>query len=65
MCWRSASEYDLYGARVLDRVVLCSRGCATWRPRQPKMEEAEVVPFLAEAVAPAKQEADRRGSKAA
>lgn len=64
MCWRSSSEYDLYGrtsARPGRSVFAWLRDL--WRPRQPQVEEAEVVPFPAAGCAD--QEADRGGPKAA
>jgi hypothetical protein len=66
MCSRSSSDYDLYGrtsARPGRSLIGWLRDL--WRPRRPQVQEAEVVPFPAEAAARAGQEADRRGSKAA
>jgi hypothetical protein len=66
MCRRSSSEYDLYRrTSARPRRSLFGWLRDLWRPRQPQVEEAEVVPFPAEAAVRADQEADRRGSKAA
>jgi hypothetical protein len=66
MCRRSSSEYDLYGrTSARPRRSLFGRLRDLWRPRQPQVEEAEVVPFPVDAAVRADQEADRRGSKAA
>jgi hypothetical protein len=66
MCWRSSSEYDLYGrTSVRPGPSLFGWLRDLWLPRRPQVEEAEVVPFPAEAAARADREADRRGSKAA
>jgi hypothetical protein len=65
MCRLSSSEYDLYGRTTPGPGrSLFAWLRELWRPRQPKVKEAEVIPFLAE-TAPAEQEADHRGSKAA
>ena len=66
MCWRSSAEYDFHG-RTSARPGRSLFGwlCDLWRPRRPQVEEAEVVPFPAEAAVRADQEADHRGSKAA
>jgi hypothetical protein len=71
MCWRSASEHDLYTrtsskpanskpARSLVEVLR-----DLFRPRRPQVEQAEVVLFRAEAATRTDKEADRQGSKAA
>ena len=69
MCMRS--EYDLY-ARTSSKPVL-SRPARSlvevlrdlFRPRRPQVEQAEVVPFLAERAARTDKEVDRDSSKAA
>jgi hypothetical protein len=66
MCRLSSSEYDLYrrtSAKPGRSVLEWLRDL--WRPRRPQVEEAEVVPFPAEAAASADPEADRRRSRAA
>jgi hypothetical protein len=66
MCRLSSSEYDLYRrTSARPRRSLLGRLRDLWRPRQPKVEEAAVVPFPAEAVASADQETDRKRSRAA
>jgi hypothetical protein len=66
MCRRSSSEYVLYGRRsAKPGPSLFGWLRELWRPHRPQVEEAEVVPFPADAAAPAEQEADRRGSQAA
>ena len=66
MCSRTSSDHDLYG-RTSARPGRSLFGWLRdlWRPRRPQVQDAEVVPFPAEAAARADQEADRRGSKAA
>jgi hypothetical protein len=66
MCWRSSSEYDLYGrtsARPGPTLLGWLRDL--WQPRQSQVQEAEVVPFPAEAAARADRKAGRKVSKAA
>jgi hypothetical protein len=66
MCRLSSSEYDLYRrTSVKPGRSLFGWLRDLWRPRRPQVEEAEVVPFPAEAAVRADQEADRRGSRAA
>jgi hypothetical protein len=66
MCWRSSSEYDLFGrTRARPGRSLSEWLRDLWRARRPQLEEAEVVAFPAEAAASADQEPDRRRSKAA
>lgn len=66
MCRLSSSQYDFYGrTSVRPRRSLFGWLRDLWRPRQPQVEEAEVVPFPAEAAARVDQEAGGRGSKAA
>jgi hypothetical protein len=73
MCWRSASEYDLY-TRTNSRAARTSSKPARslvevlrdlFRPRRPQVEQAEVVPFPAGSAASAGKEVDRESSKAA
>ena len=66
MCSRTSSDHDLYG-RTSARPGRSLFGWLRdlWRPPRPQVQDAEVVPFPAEAAARADQEADRRGSKAA
>jgi hypothetical protein len=66
MCWRSSAEYDLYG-RTSARPGRSLFGWLRdlWRPRQPQLQEAKVVPFPAEAAARADRKAVRQVSKAA
>jgi hypothetical protein len=73
MCWRSASEYDLY-ARTSSRPARTNSRPARslvevlrdlFRPRRPQVDEAEVVPFPAGVAARTDKEVDREGSKAA
>jgi hypothetical protein len=68
MCRRSSLEYDLYYGRTSAKPgrSLLAWLRDLWRPRRPQVQEAEVVPFPAEAAPPrADQEAGRRGAKAA
>jgi hypothetical protein len=67
MCRRSSSEYDLYYGHTSAEPGRFLFGWLRdlWRPRQPQMQEAEVVPFPAEAAARAEQETDGRGAQAA
>ena len=66
MCWRSSSEYDLFGrARARPGRSLSEWLRDLWRARRPQLEEAEVVAVPAEAAVSADQEPDRRRSKAA
>jgi hypothetical protein len=71
MCWRSASEYDVYmrtsskpasskPARSLVEVLR-----DLFRPRRPQVAQAEVVPFPAEVATRTDNEAGREPSKAA
>ena len=72
MCWRSASEYDLYVRMAEKPVRTASKPARSlvevlrdlFRPRRPQAKPADVVPFPAAAVGSAK-EVDREGSKAA
>jgi hypothetical protein len=66
MCRLSSSEYDLYrrtNSRPGRSLFVWLRDL--WRPRRPQLGEAEVVPFPAEAVASADQQADGRRFRAA
>ena len=66
MCRLSSSEYDLYRrTSAKPRRSLWGWLRDLWRPRPPRVEEAEVVPFTPERAARANREADRRGSRAA
>ena len=73
MCWRSASEYDLYARRSSQpgrttsnpRRSLVEVLRDLFRPRRPQVEPAEVVPFPAGAAVGTDQAVDRKGSKAA
>jgi hypothetical protein len=71
MCRRSSSEYDLYYGRTSAKPErsLFEWLRDLWRPRRPHVQEAEVVPFPAEAAVaagpPADQEAGHKGAKAA
>jgi hypothetical protein len=71
MCWRSASEYDLY-ARTSSRPARTNSEPARslvevlrdlFRPRRPQVEQAEVVPFPAGSAA--HTDKDCESSKAA
>jgi hypothetical protein len=66
MCGRAFSEYDLHRhVSAGPRRSLLGWLRDLWRPRQPQVPEAEVVPFPAAVVAREAQEADRRGARAA
>jgi hypothetical protein len=65
MCGRAFSEYDLHrhtSAKPGRSLIEWLRDL--WRPRQPQVPEAEVIPFPAEA-ARAAQESDRWDARAA
>jgi hypothetical protein len=65
MCRRSSSDYDFYrrpSAKPGRSLFGWLRDL--WRPRVPEVEEAEVLPFPAEA-ARTDRETDRGGAKAA
>ncbi len=72
MCWRSASDYDLYARAVAKPVRTPSKPARSlvevwrdlFRPRRPQVAQAEVLPFPA-AAAGTDREVDREGSKAA
>jgi hypothetical protein len=73
MCWRSASEYDLYARTSSKPARTTSKPARSlvevlrdlFRPRRPQVREAEVVPFPP-AIAPGgHREAKRDGPKAA
>ena len=73
MCWRSASEYDLYARTSSKPARTTSKPARSlvevlrdlFRPRRPQVPDVEVVPFPA-AIAPGgHQEAKRDGPKAA
>ena len=73
MCWRSASEYDLY-ARTSSKPARTNSKPARslvevlrdlFRRRRPQVDEAEVVPFPAGVAARSDNEVVREGSKAA
>ena len=66
MCRLSSSQYDLY-RRTNSGLGRSIFGWLRdlWQPRQPPVEQAEVVSFPAEVAASADNEADRRGAKAA
>jgi hypothetical protein len=66
MCRMSSAQYDLY-RRTNPRRERSLFGWLRdlWRPRQPQIEEAEVVLFPAEAATRADQEAGQRRSEAA
>jgi hypothetical protein len=69
MCLRS--EYDLYrrpssrsvSSKPTHSLIEVLRDL--FRPRQPQVAQAEVVPFPAEATARTDKEVDREGTKAA
>jgi hypothetical protein len=66
MCRLTSSEYALYRrTSVKPGRSLFGWLRDLWRPRQPQVKEAEVVPFPADAAARVDQETDRRGAKAA
>lgn len=66
MCRLSSSKCDLYG-RTSTKPGRSLFGWLhdLWQARRPQVQEAEVVPFPADAATPADQEADRRDSKVA
>jgi hypothetical protein len=72
MCWRSASEYDLYARTSTKPARTASKPARSlvevlrdlFRPRRRRAEPAEVVPFPAGGAAGSKA-ADREGSRAA
>ena len=66
MCRLSSSQYDLY-RRTTPRSGRSLSGWLRdlWRPRQPLVEEAEVMRFPAVPAMRVDREADRRRSKAA
>ena len=66
MCRLSSSEYDLYrrtSAKPGRSLLGWLRDL--WRPRPPRVEEAEVVPFAPETAARVDREADRGRPRAA
>ena len=73
MCWRSASEYDLYARMAAKPGRTTSKPTRSlvevlrdlFRPRRPVVEQAEVVPFPAGVAAGTDKVVDRKGSKAA
>jgi hypothetical protein len=73
MCWRSASEYDLYARTSSKPARTTSKPARSlvevlrdlFRPRRPQVEQAEVVPFRAGVAARTDKEVDREGSQAA
>ena len=73
MCWRSASEYDLYARTSSKPVRTTSKPGRSlvevfrdlFRPRRPQVEQAEVVPFPAGVAVGTDKAVDRKGSKAA
>ena len=66
MCGRAFSEYDLHRhTSAGPRRSLLGWLRDLWRPRQPLVPEAEVVPFPAAAVARVAQEPDRSDARAA
>ena len=73
MCWRSASDYDLYARTISRRLRPSSKPERTLvevlrdliRPRRPQVAQAEVVPFPAGAAVGTGNAVDRKGSKAA
>jgi hypothetical protein len=73
MCWRSASEYDLYARTSSKPAPTNSKPARSlvevlrdlFRPRRPQVEEAEVVPFPAGVATRTDKAVDREGSKAA
>ena len=66
MCGRAFSEYDLHRhTSAGPRRSLLGWLRDLWRPRQPQVPEAEVVPFPAAAVARVAQEPDRSDARAA
>ena len=66
MCGRAFSEYDLHRhVSAGPRRSLLGWLRDLWRPRQPLMPEAEVVPFPTAAAASAPQEPNRNDARAA
>jgi hypothetical protein len=73
MCWRSASEYDLYERTSSKPARTNSKPARSlvevlrdlFRPGRPQVEQAEVVPFPAGAAVRTHKEVEREGSKAA
>jgi hypothetical protein len=73
MCWRSASEYDLY-ARTISRPARTTSKPARslvevlrdlFRPHRPQVNQTKVVPFPAGSSVRIEKEFDRGSSKAA
>ena len=66
MCRLSSSHHDLY-RRTNSELGRSIYGWLRdlWRPRQPPVEQAEVMRFPAKTAERADQETDRRRSKAA
>jgi hypothetical protein len=73
MCWRSASDFDLYARRAAKPVRTTSKPARSlgevWRDlfrrRRPQMEPAEVVRFPAGGAAGTAKAGEREGAKAA
>jgi hypothetical protein len=66
MCKLSSSEYNPYRRTSVGAGrSLFGWWRNLWCPRQPQVEQPEVVPFPTEAAARADQEANRRNSRAA
>jgi hypothetical protein len=73
MCWRSASEYDLYARTSAKPARTTSKPTRSlvevlrdlFRPRRRRAAPAEVVPFPAGGAAGADKAADRKDSRAA
>ncbi len=72
MCWRSASDYDLYARKAATPGRTPSQPARSlvevlrdlFRPRRPQVAQADVIPFPAGAVG-ADHKSERDGSKAA
>jgi hypothetical protein len=73
MCWRSASDFDLYARRAAKPVRTTSKPARSlvevWRDlfrrRRPQVAPAEVVRFPAGAAAGTDEAGEREGAKAA
>ena len=65
MCRLSSSEYDhVWRSSAKPERSLLEWLRSLWRPRQPEVKEAEVLPFVAASASPSKG-VERKGSKAA
>lgn len=65
MCWRSSSDFHLYGRTGTPGRSVFGWLLDLWRARRPQVTGAEVVAIRAEAAAHIDHETDRKGSKAA